>query len=576
MNSAVQPSTDDESEIVVSVDCTDASSPRPPTPAPDATRKVYCQGDDCRAKLHQDALDPTSAMHVEGSVDIYCPSCFSKLPGKPEPSPVRQLPVVSSFKNPKCDGKLDKYKAIMEDSHVHLVYLAIVVIFWPLAWGYFCTKLQHYPLPEPSYTATWRDRLHWIMAAVSHLQCFCCCAYIWFIFVVIYQSCEYAAQAWFWVLLEFYTLYFLLLNVIYVATPIVPAKPLRDAKQIVRAMWATHRTRQINNRWHLMLRRRTTKTPLLSSQKYHPLVVAVNIWLMLSWVTHAWPSRNFGIPIETLIQLPANVRYNVVGTMTDICQPNDDGTFRAVWNLALTPTPSVMNGLPTIELSFATRLLDPVYFTDLAVGTLWLVAQDTYSMAVRPAVNQHIMTIQASFGNVSSCDDVANLLVLHSTTYSQKSLQDRLEAAPRGLALLPTFLLAKYCFQMLVVAGIVGYSSLQILSLWLQFDALTKKVDLTLHQNLDVWYRLRNRVFKVVTFYTQFVTSLMSIALVQLTVAISGLVIYCLSGVAPLPGYYLLILTMVGSLSTLVFLLPLANALDIQASHEAMLHALTD
>ncbi|KDO24972.1 hypothetical protein SPRG_09703 [Saprolegnia parasitica CBS 223.65] len=524
-----------------------------------------------------------------------------------------------------------------------------VIIVWPLAWGYFCTTLKRQPLPEPSYTATWRHRLHWIMAAVSHLQCAFCCAYIWFIFVAINQSCEYAAQAWFWVLLEVYTLYFLLLNVIYVATPIMPAKPTRhvttnrplsvgntphvavqqpltsrasphdDNNALVRVLQAVALTvvpvagltlveyllaslpntyliakvgddvealvftgadgqplpedtapsvfaTRVNSHWLL----RAYRAGLIIITV---VVVGLNIWLMLSWVTHAWPSRKFGIPIETLIQLPANVAYNVAGTMTDICHPNDDGTFRAVWNLALTPTPSVLNGLPTMNVGFV-KNRDLVYFTDLAVGTLWLVAQDTYSMTVRPAVNQQNVTIRASFGNVSSCDDVAKLHILCLMTYTDKSLRKRLATAAPGLTLLPTLLLAKYCFQMLVVAGIVGYASLQILALWLQFDALTVTVDLTLHQNLDVWYRLRNHVFKVVTFYTEFVTTLMSIALVQLTVAISGLVIYCLSGVAPLPGYYLLILTMVGSLSTLAFLLPLAKALDIQASHEAKLHAL--
>ncbi|EQC27117.1 hypothetical protein SDRG_15125 [Saprolegnia diclina VS20] len=95
-----------------------------------------------------------------------------------------------------------------------------------------------------------------------------------------------------------------------------------------------------------------------------------------------------------------------------------------------------------------------------------------------------------------------------------------------------------------------------------------EKVNLSLHQNLDVWHQLRNRVFKVITFYTQFVSALMSIALVQLAVTVGGLVVYCL------PGYNLLILMLVGSLSTLVFLLPLAKALDIQANHESMLHAL--
>ncbi|KDO22891.1 hypothetical protein SPRG_12028 [Saprolegnia parasitica CBS 223.65] len=646
MSSVVLPSTDDESEFALSVDRTENVQPSASTPPTkvvrDTTHKVYCQGGDCRKQWHQDALDPTTTTSVKNSTDVYSPSCFSQLEGNPSPSPVRWPWIMSSFKYPTRDASLDKYKAIMKDSREHLGLLCFVVIFWPLTGGYFYLKLRGKPLPEATYDLGLKDHLHWIMAAVSHLQCSCCCAYTWFILVAIIQSCKYGAQVWFWALLEVYTVYFLLLNIMYVAAPIITVKPVLDIKSncppvsskaapptaVQQPLASRASPHDDNNALVLPVAGLGCVEYLLASLPNTYLiakvgedvealvftgadgqalpvdtapsafatrvntidprvclyraclsittvvVVGLNIWLMLSWVTHAWPSQDFGIPIDSLIQLPANVHYNVAGTMTDICQPNDDGTFRAVWNLALTPTPSIMNGLPTIELSFATRLLDPVYFTDLAVGTLRLVTQDTYSMTVRPAVNQQNVTIRASFGNVSSCDDIATLLVLHSTTYSQKSLQDRLEAAPRGLALLPTLLLVKYCFQMLVVAGIVGYSSLQILSLWLQFDALTKKVDLTLHQNLDVWHRLRHRVFKVVTFYTEFVTALMSIALAQLAVAFGGLVIYCLSGVAPLPGYYLLILTMVGSLSTLAFLLPLAKALDIQASHEAKLHAL--
>ncbi|EQC29943.1 hypothetical protein SDRG_12225 [Saprolegnia diclina VS20] len=672
MSSHVTPSA--EADGVVAVDRTEDISPPSASPAPvtaalDVTHKVYCQGESCKTQWHPVALDPTKALHVKGSSKSYCASCFSKLPGKPEPSPVRRASAVSSFMYPNRDVKLHKYANIIKDSRDHVGFLSVIVIFWPLTWGYFAIKLRKLPLPAPSYAPGARDRLHWVMAAVSHLQCACCCAYIWFIYVAIVQSCYYGAQAWFWALLEVYTIYFLLLNIIYVASPIIPsahepnmrpspnADPLkatinhksfasgalmhRENALLVRLLQAVvltivpicgvgyveHLFASLPNTYLVAKAGNDVDALIFTDADGQPLpenpapgvfaarvnghwllrayqvglfvvihlAVALNVWLMLSWVTHAWPSQRFFIPLDALIQLPSNVHYTVSGTMTDICHPTDDGAFLAVWNLVIKPTPSVTNGLPTLLLAFVSPTQEPVYFTDLAVGTLRLVAQDLYSMSVRPAINQHDVTLRASFRNVSTCSDMAALRVNATTSYTELSLRDRLADAPHGLAPLPMFFLVKYCFQMYVVAGIVGYSSLQILALWLQFDSLTRPpddddnaarptkktksqkkhhVDLTLHQNLNVWYKLRCRVLKVVAVYTQFVSALMSIALVQLAVAVTGLVIYCVSGVAPLPGYYLLILTLLGSLSMLAFLLPLAKALDIQANHESMLHAL--
>ncbi|EQC29949.1 hypothetical protein SDRG_12231 [Saprolegnia diclina VS20] len=51
----------------------------------------------------------------------------------------------------------------------------------------------------------------------------------------------------------------------------------------------------------------------------------------------------------------------------------------------------------------------------------------------------------------------------------------------------------------------------------------------------------------------------------------TGVLIYCVTGSAPLPTYFLLLMGLVGSLSTLAMLVPLAAALDIQRKHGTML-----
>ncbi|KDO22893.1 hypothetical protein SPRG_12030 [Saprolegnia parasitica CBS 223.65] len=666
MKSVVDLSVAEDDQIVVAIgrtDTVDLGTPAPQEPiAPDGVPKVYCQGESCKKQWHQVALDVTSALRVKGK--LYCASCFATLDGNPAASPVRRLSKIKSFKHSDRDAKLDKYDAIMKDSAEYLVYLCVLVVFWPLPWMYYHRWLKRRPLPEATNLPRWRDRLHWVMAAVSHPQCFFSCVYIWFVYVAIALNCKYAAQTWFWALLEVYTVYFLLLNIIYAASPMrksaaVPSRRLSDPRQrrpslrqpltpgfaLKRRNWweqlfwgivltimpicgvgyAEHLYASLPNTFLIAKVGDDVNSLVFLDTDGQPfaddpaptvfasrvgkrfklylvhtalwvainLVVVFNGILLHSWVTQVAPSTPFLIPLSSVLQIPANVNYTVHGTLSDICDVNDDGSIRAVWNLVLAPKTSYMNGLPIIEVGFADPFTnEKVYLEALSVGTLDVVTVNADSVSFQPPVMTSKVTLRARFFNRSSCDDVGRLRLLHTSTYARMSIKDQFGGTERSG--LPFCLLIKYCVQMYVVAGIVGYSSLQIWSLWLQFDSLTAKddtdgkkraptaqaevkkktVDLTLHENLNVWYNLRCRVLKVVAVYTQFVTALMSIALVQLAVAVGGLVVYCISGVAPLPGYYLLILTLLGSLSTLVFLLPLAKALDIQASHEAKLHAL--
>ncbi|EQC29947.1 hypothetical protein SDRG_12229 [Saprolegnia diclina VS20] len=664
MKPAVEPSSAEDDQIVVAIDRTDnidrgILAPHEPV-APDGTRTVYCQGESCRVQWRQVALDATSAMCVKGK--LYCASCFAALDGNPVASPVRRFSTIKSFKHSDRDAKLDKYEAIMKDSAEYLFYLCVLVVVWPLPWIYYHRWLKRRPLPEATYAPRWHDRLHWVMAAVSHPQCFFGCVYIWFVYVAIVLNCKYAAQAWFWALLEVYTVYFLLLNIIYASSPIrksmaVPDQRLSEARRrsslrqplapvfaLMRRSWweqlfwaivltmvpicgvgyAEHLYASLPNTFLIANVSGDVNSLVFVDKDGQPfaddpaptvfatrvakrcqvylvhvaLWVAINVVvifngaLLHSWVTHVAPSTSFLIPLDSVLQIPANVNYTVNGNLSDICDVNDDGSIRAVWNLAVAPTPSHMNGLPTIVIGFADPFTeDEVTFTALSVGTLDVVTLGPNSVSFQPPDMTEKLTLRARFFNLSTCDDVGGLRLLYTSTYARPSIRDQFGGSQRNG--LPFCLLIKYCVQMYVVAGIVGYSSLQIWSLWLQFDSLTRPpddddnaarptkktksqkklhVDLTLHQNLNVWYKLRCRVLKVVAVYTQFVSALMSIALVQLAVAVGGLVIYCISGDAPLPGYYLLILTLLGSLSTLVFMLPLANALDIQANHEAMLH----
>ena len=653
MKPAVHPVT--AHHIELALDDTGVSAPTASSSlGNDDSKIVYCDGDTCRATWHQAPLAIANAKRRRASSKHYCSRCFANLKGKPEPLGARPSRLRTTlFALTSRQATLTKYLAIISDTQEYLWLLALTVVFWPLVWAYYRLWLARQSRPTTSVAPTWHDQLHWILAAVSHFQCGCCHTYMWLMVCMIVVNCEYEAQAWFWALLEAYTVYLLLVNIIHVASPIykscdasnelttdcsdAPA-PLTSAalasshsvcgackRLVVRMLrglvltlapiggiaYVEHVVASVPNTFLVATADTGTsvETLLFVDANDRPLAenpapvafatnvdgdprlqayqgglqvalgvfVTINTWLMLSWVTNVWPSQPFPIPVSVFKGIANNINYNVSAIMSDIWEDQGNQTYSAVWNLQLNDTPSVSNGLPLIYLQFFRNEQpeDLAVLSNVKGGVVnpwggWY----TSTVTLQPIAGQRNYSFEASFSNFTSDNQVRKLSPYATSLYEGGSLAQYLRSLPNKIKLFPTFLLVKHCYQMAVVAGITGRASLQIWRLWLQFDLIATKVDLTQHRNLQVWYRFRCRVVKVVNIYTQFIQVLLSMTLLQLVVAVGGLFFCCLRGNAPLPGYFLLILTVFGSLSTLIFLLPLAKALDVQANHESLLHRL--
>ncbi|EQC29946.1 hypothetical protein SDRG_12228 [Saprolegnia diclina VS20] len=641
-------------DIELALDAATVSVPAAASGCDVELETAYCDGDMCRATWHQAPLTIASAKRRRWSSKRYCSRCFLNLKGKPEPLRVQpSLLRTSLFDLTSRQATLTKYIDVINDTQEYLWLLALIVLFWPLVWTYYCLWLRRMSRPPMSIAPSWHDQLHWILAAVSHLQCVCCCAYVWLLVLCIIYSCKYAAQAWFWVLLEAYTVYFLLLNIIYVASPIgkssndthtvvadAPASTLatrvvlpsvsaavastkRVLFQVLQAIVLTfapvcsiaYVERAVASLPNTFLLANVDTNfdinalvfvdadgrPLVDNpvpavfaarlegntrlRKYRAclfvalqFVVAINAWLLLSWVTNVWPSQPFPIPVNPFMGMASNVDYTVTATMTDVCETQEFYApyerYLVMWNLNLSPKPSAANGLPTLYLHFLSkrRPWEFILMDDVSGSVLnpW-APSFTDTVTLKPVADQRNYMFMAAVTDAGNCTDIQQLKPYATSIYNGGSLTQYLRSLPDRLALFPTLLLIKHCFRMYVVSAITGRASLQIWRLWIQFDQIAGRVDLTQHRNLEMWYRLRSRVFQVVRIYTQFIQALLAMALFQLASAVSGLFIFCLRGVAPLPGYFLLILTVFGSLSTLIFLLPLAKALDVQANHESLL-----
>ncbi|OQS03031.1 hypothetical protein THRCLA_21258 [Thraustotheca clavata] len=135
-----------------------------------------------------------------------------------------------------------------------------------------------------------------------------------------------------------------------------------------------------------------------------------------------------------------------------------------------------------------------------------------------------------------------------------------------------------------MIALNVSQISFRIWALWVKFDAITDiglfhpddsksstKVNLSIAANLGVWVQLRNSVISATKLYGIFIQVLISLSIVQLAISFGGLLLYCLTGNAPMPTYFLLMLGLASSLLNLMFLLPLAAALSIQSKQSDML-----
>ncbi|KAF0713752.1 hypothetical protein As57867_004213, partial [Aphanomyces stellatus] len=96
----------------------------------------------------------------------------------------------------------------------------------------------------------------------------------------------------------------------------------------------------------------------------------------------------------------------------------------------------------------------------------------------------------------------------------------------------------------------------------------------TKRANLATWFKLRCAIASTTKLYAAFVQALMPLAMVQCAIAVGGLAVYCLTGNAPMPTYYLLLTALASSLSILIYLLPLSFVVSLQANHAVYLRQL--
>ncbi|EQC26544.1 hypothetical protein SDRG_15636 [Saprolegnia diclina VS20] len=317
--------------------------------------------------------------------------------------------------------------------------------------------------------------------------------------------------------------------------------------------------------------------------------VAINGVLTASWVGGIFPSFDFIVPgAYALVSSPTNAMYGMSGELaTRSCASTANGlsttTSSAVWNLGFDPAPTVDIGLPLVILFFYNEQQEPVPFTIEAAWNIRLVNQSGNSAMFYPLANEAFFSLRADFDG--DCTAVRALHPVATVYYGTSSLQMYVAAQTLDYAmvLFPLFLLFKQIAQCGVFSACIGGLSGRIWALWIKFDSISTvglyphfgntplPVDLTCRTNLVAWMAVRRSVIGATQVFTSFVKPMLSLALLQLAIAFGGLLVYALTGTGPMPTYFLLVLALVSSVSTLVFLYPLSEAMEIQASHGDML-----
>ncbi|OQR95155.1 hypothetical protein ACHHYP_00367 [Achlya hypogyna] len=326
--------------------------------------------------------------------------------------------------------------------------------------------------------------------------------------------------------------------------------------------------------------------------------MVLNLVLMLSWTTWVLPTGPILIPgVYSLVNSPWEVDYRISGARAAVCTSVNNSGVHTVWNLQLTPTPTAMNGLPLLKLRFhlaadagTMRTLVPFHIDE--PGIAHVLQQDGTQAVLAAQPGQGAFSVGATF-DVPTCAVLDLYEPEVAVSYDDISVQAFPAVAEslgeRAIAPIPAFLLTKFLFQLCFIAQCVGSCTVAIWTLWLKFNALLDtgvsrplappgapqvRIDLTKGTNLKTWYRLRCAVLAAVKLYAQFVQALVPLAMAQFAIAMGGLAVYCLTGVAPMPTYFLLLIALAGSLSILIYLFPLATVASLQAAHAERLRAL--
>ncbi|KDO22894.1 hypothetical protein SPRG_12031 [Saprolegnia parasitica CBS 223.65] len=308
--------------------------------------------------------------------------------------------------------------------------------------------------------------------------------------------------------------------------------------------------------------------------------LSYNTPFLLAWPSGANLITSMVPGVNGLVISPADTTYNVswdVGYCNNVSSTASD----AVVNFFISPPPDV--GRPALTFGFTIETEMDVEFEILSSWNLQLQDEYRHNATVVLAKDQAALSFLARLS--TSCTTLNATGLSWSIQYDHVSLKGFLAYVDKFLAMpgiVPSILAAKYVLQLVYITLLLIRSSLKIWSLWLHFDSITSMgfdclqygratIALTDAGNIESWFTLRNGVAATTTFIVEFSTVFIQCAMLQFGWTSTVVLIYCVTGSAPLPTYFLLLTGLVGSLSPLAMLVPLAAALDIQRDHGAML-----
>ncbi|KDO22887.1 hypothetical protein SPRG_12024 [Saprolegnia parasitica CBS 223.65] len=284
--------------------------------------------------------------------------------------------------------------------------------------------------------------------------------------------------------------------------------------------------------------------------------------------------------VNGLVTSPDQPMYRVSSTISH-CVNSSATTSDALVNLLVDASP---NGSPLLTFGFYDSRADAVGTTFALVASWHMDVKHTNARNVTIGLNddQSALTFRVRFP--MTCSDVRWLSLRYVIAFESVSLSaftDYLhgKVLPGGLQIA---LALKYLIQLTFLTILLMVIAFNIWSLWLRFNSLTEfgiilpqkgrmTIALTDGENLHAWFTLRNGVRAATAFLTEWTTAFVGGALLQFACTATGILVYCIAGAAPLPTYFLLLIGLFGSLSTLAMLVPLAAALDIQHKHGPML-----
>ncbi|OQS03873.1 hypothetical protein THRCLA_03845 [Thraustotheca clavata] len=590
----------------------------------DAPKKVksqywYCDASECCFQWDKEAIDGDVCIVRHPILQLphyFCKSCYDKYHAMLYLQRPYQLCNALNLCGVSRSDRLRSYELFIANGKKYFAPMLVIVLFLPLI-----AIIQSTPL---------RNRLIKITKLWNHIpkgQTFLSFVSVYVNFLAIVSSYPFTSQVVFWALLELYTVIFVCLNILF-RTPInnfvnvfdqfktnrienklvialyrgfglhiIPGCGLLEIFQLIQTSAntcivpsAAAKNSIDLNQLHFVDSK--TKDPLPSSLLggvFASRSIAFNGAIMISWVTNVAPGVDFLFPSAyALISSPTNSFYNITGMApSQLCNAASDsnGTqWTALWNMNIDPPPTATLGLPQLNLEFRLGTL-LVPYTINSVWNINIVNQTGADVALNPIDGQSAFSFLGTFRNISSCSNVTDKLIIQtSISYPNPSIQQYIRTGTTHWSIFTIYLCFKHWAQFVMLALALANLTTRLWRLWSHFDGITDiglfeshtadnsiKVDLGIFSNLRSWLQLRKAIVTASDQFAFFVQGIISLSLVQLAISFGGLVVYCLTGTAPMPTYFLLIIGLVMSLTTLIFLFPKSEAIQIQASHGDML-----